>query len=334
MDQFSPPELNKIEEKYRKKVQSLIEYCPYCQPYDEGEVVWIFGEKIELMDLFYQCKVPERYHDKIVEYIVCPSCGFADFDFSVDVGVKTKFEKEVDSHMDKVTSLYGSDVKKFEELLESFPLLAYTNKFGKRINREIRDKKLPTTTIEGDFFRARRVEGSEVLLTQKMYNPPIGKSQEGRFNHAGQSHLYLANDKETAIREVISDEKSVLVWVQQFTIEGRIDDILDLSFDWSHLTPSTSALLLSLKVYNTIGRSDRNSENWRPDYYLTRYIMDCAKFHGYKGIKYNSSKDSFNFDLVLFYPDKVKIKAVGKPRIEIFFNKEEEDEFRRDFLEL
>ncbi|MDH7462613.1 RES family NAD+ phosphorylase [Chitinophagaceae bacterium 26-R-25] len=334
MNEFDLPELTGKEERLRKKVQSKIEYCSYCQPYDEGEVIWIYGDQIELNDLMDDCNVPEKDKQKIARHLHCPYCGHADFDLGFEVGVKTRFEKQVDAHMEEVYGLYGDEVIELENLLEQYPLLAYQNKLAKRIHKEINQRKLPFTIIQGEFYRARKVESSEVLSSGKMYNPPVGKPSEGRFNHAGQSHLYLANDKATSIKEVISDEHAVLVWTQKFEISKTVNDILDLSFDWSKLTPSTSTLLLSLKVYNTIGRNDRNKENWKPDYFLTRYLMDCAKQAGYKGIKYNSTKDEYNFDLVLFYPDQVKITAVGKPTIEIFLNKQEEEKFTSDLLDI
>ena len=173
--------------------------------------------------------------------------------------------------------------------MEKFPLLAYSHKLGRKIYKEIKNKTLPVVSVTGNFFRSRRVESSKVFQKENMFNPPSGRSTAGRFNHSGQSHLHLSNTKETSILEVVKDEKSMLVWCQEFTVKQVVDNILDLSFDWDYLTPSTSTLLLSLQIKNTIGRSDRNVDLWRPDYYLTRLIMDCAKASGYNGIKYNST---------------------------------------------
>ncbi len=331
MDEFEKPELTSKEEKYRKKIQSEIENCIYCQPYDNGEVVWILGVRTDLVEILYRRNIPENHWDNIISHLHCPYCGNESFERYSEIGIKTKFDIEVDKHMDKVYGLYGSYVKTFEDLLENFPLLAYSNRFGKRIHKELKERKLPSITIKGEFYRARRVESSEVLTVDGMYNPPIGKPQEGRFNHAGQSHLYLSNDKATAIKEVITNEHSLLVWCQKFELKKEATNILDLTFDWMNITPST--LLLSLKVYNSIGRADRNKELWRPDYYLTRFIMDCAKEQGYNGIKYNSTKDTTEFDVVLFYPDKLNVVAIGEPHIEIFMNKDDQNEFKSNIID-
>lgn len=334
MDGLEKPELTLKEEKYRKKVQSKIENCIDCQPFDEGEPVWIFGERTELDELLYDLKVPEKYWDNVISHLSCPYCGNAHFYNGIDIGIKTRFDKDVEKHMDEVYALYGTELQNFEELLEKYPLLAYSNKFAKRIYRELKERKLPTEQVIGEYYRARKVESSEVLNKDRMYNPPTGKPHEGRFNHAGQSHLYLSNDKATAIKEIVSDEHSLLVWCQKFEIIESVENVLDLSFNWSNLTPSTSTLLLSLKVFNSIGRSDRNKELFKPDYYLTRYIMDCAKEQGYNGIKYNSIKDTREYDVVLFYPDKLKIVAIGDPRIEIFMNKEDKNEFQANIFDV
>lgn len=328
------PVLTAKEKRYRDKVQSLIEYCSYCQPYDDGEVVWIMGDRIELCELLYECNVPEKVWDKLVKRLHCSHCGNSSFDLCSEIGMKDKFEKEVEENVNKANKLYGNEVRELEQLLESYPLLAYKHKFAKKIYEEIKGNKLPIITVQGTYYRARKVESSEVITTKKMCNPPLGKSTEGRFNHAGQSHLYLANEKITAIKEVASNEESILVWCQKYELSESINDIIDLSFDWAKLTPSTSTLLISLKMNNAISRYDRNKDNWKPDYCLTRYIMDCAKSLGFNGIKYNSIKDEYSYDLVLFYPDRVKVKHIGNPCIEIFSNMEQKETFPENIVDL
>lgn len=321
-------ELSKKAEVYRRKVQAEIQYCVNCQPFDEGEAVWIYGERTDVEGVLDELNVPEKFRNQIVENLCCPNCGNEYFDTSSEVGVKTKFDTEVERHMDKVYRLYGSEVTRFEELLENFPFLAYSDKFARKIHNELKKRTLPTVSVLGQFYRARKVEGAEVLAKEGLYNPPVGKPEEGRFNHAGQSYLYLSNDKATAIKEVVSGEKPLLVWCQKFEIVEKVENVLDLSFDWSMLSPSTSTVLLSLKIYNSLGRADRNKGLWKPDYYLTRFIMDCAKEQGYQGIKYNSAKDIEEFDVVLFYSSDLKIEALGNPSVEIFMNKADKHEFQ------
>ena len=159
----------------------------------------------------------------------------------------------------------------------------------------------------------------------------IGKPTEGRFNHSGQSHLYLASDKETALKEIATTEDPLLAWCQIFQIGDDIHKILDLSFEWMDLSLSTSTLLLSLKMYRAIDRTEGNKEYWRPDYFLTRYIMDCALMLGFEGIKYNSTKGYSGYNIVIFNPESHKISSIGTPIVESFIR---EEKSHRDFLDL
>ncbi|MCL8000781.1 RES family NAD+ phosphorylase, partial [Brucella sp. 21LCYQ03] len=92
------------------------------------------------------------------------------------------------------------------------------------------------------FYRARKVTNHDILEINEMLNAPVGKSTEGRFNHSGQSHLYLANTKETAIKEVVQNLKNSLIWVQEFKINSGIDNILDLTFDITNISLNDSPL--------------------------------------------------------------------------------------------
>ena len=149
---------------------------------------------------------------------------------------------------------------------------------------------------------------------------------------SGQSHLYLASDKETAIREISEGHNSLLLWYQEFDVEKEINNILDLSYSFENISLSSSVLFLALTEYNdAVYKNGGNLDNWKPDYFLTRYIMDCAKYCGYNGIKYNSTKDGVGHNFVLFYPEKVKLKAIDRPQIYILMKKEDNDVFKSPF---
>lgn len=312
------PELNKKEERYLQQVQNKIYYCSYDQPYDSGEVVWLFGERIELIDLLYDCNIPEENWDSLIAHLECPGCGHSHFELGEIVGLQTKYEKDIEAFTKKAEKKYGKRIKDFQRYLEKSPMLGFQHSFGRKIYKEIELDNIKTTAVEGEFFRARAVKSSEILTSKKMAKAPSGKPTEGRFNHSGQSHLYLANDMETALKEVAITEDPLLAWCQLFSLDKPITKILDLSFDWTELSLSTSALLLSLKMENAIDKTGGNKEFWRPDYFLTRYIMDCAIALGYNGIKYNSTKEFTGYNIVIFKPENHSIKPIGKPTVEPF----------------
>lgn len=65
------PDLNKVAERYREKVQVLLKYCVTCQSYDGGDYVWIHGEKTTVDEIMDSVNCPEKYRDDIAEiYIV------------------------------------------------------------------------------------------------------------------------------------------------------------------------------------------------------------------------------------------------------------------------
>jgi len=321
------PSENTSEAKYSRyleKAQRQIYYCFNCQAVDSGDIVWVQGDRISLLDHFVDLRIPQKYWDQLADDLYCPNCSTSHFGLGADVGLQTKFEKHLTRLETTGRTVYEKQVKGLEEILTSFPFLALSNKFGRKLFKEIEGSKLNTTQIEGEFFRARRVKPSTVVRRRDLLEAPLGKSLEGRFNHAGQSHLYLSSEQETAKLEVAKGDCKICC--QRWIIEP-IDKVLDLTLDWDETSPSTSASLVALNLGNSLTRFDRNVKNWRPDYFITRFIMDCAKSLGYLGIKFNSAR-GFGFNVVLFYPDKVGAKK-SKPLISKFRLEKRKKRFKR-----
>lgn len=331
MDEFEPLELSPKAERNWKKIQPLIVGCVDCQSYDGGEITWRNGEETELIDLFHKFNVPEEQWESIADNLSCRNCGSSFFNVWSDVGVKSKFDIALDKYIDQTLKKYGPAIKEFDRLLENVPLLAYSNTFGRKIYKDIKELNFPVSSVSGTFFRAREAKSSEVLTMEKMMSPPTGKSKEGRYNHSGQSHLYLSKDLETAIEEVIGIEDDKIVWVLDLELKA-VNNILDLSFDWTMTTPETSPIYFTLCGQNFISRSERNNELWRPDYFITRYLADCAKHLGYNGIKYNSALTSYIENIVLFYPENCVIEAKGEPQLRLY--KKKKDDYRRGSIDI
>lgn len=310
------PKLSPHEEKYRTKVQSKISYCYNCQPYDGG-IFWIQGNQTNLNDLMDDCHVPQKYRENILPWLSCSNCGTADFELYTDIGTPTESEQRLTTWYSKVDSVYKKHVQAFEDHLLDSPMLALGHSFGRRILKEIREQKLPTTSVQGKFYRVRKVDGDQIFKVRDMLHAPLGKPSDGRFNHAGQSHLYLSTERDTALREVL--DQDCIAWATSITLTEPIDKILNLDLQWSDDISDTESLLLhALTIKRTLTRSDRNLEKWTPDYYLTKFIMDCAKSCGYNGIQYTSAKELASTNIVLFYPNTIKNKRHGKPKLVIY----------------
>lgn len=317
MDEFEAVMLTKKEERVCAKVQAQITHCIYCQPYESGEAVWILGDKVDLDSLFEDVDISEESISRIKTHLSCPYCGHSDMSCDSDVGVKTEYEEKVDALLKKAYKTYNSKLNKLISHIEKYPLLVLQDNLAKEIFNEIKTGKFHTAKVAGEFYRVRLVEGSRIFNSEDMMCAPLGKPLEGRFNHSGQSHLYLSNNKRTAIEEVLNKDLDRLVWNQKFEIATPIDNVLDLSYAFDRISTSSSVLYIALTQYsNSVYKNGGNKENWRPDYFLTRFIMDTAKICGYNGIKYVSTKNEWAYNIVLFYPEIVDIKYNEPPVIE------------------
>lgn len=134
-------------------------YCSYDQPYDSGDVVWIFGDKIELTELFEDLNIPEESWGNITEHLVCPGCGHSHFEIAEIIGQQTKYEKEIEEFTKIAQKKYGKYIEDFEVHLEKNPMLGYQHSFGRKLFREIKAKNFPSK------------QSRENSLEPELYNP-------------------------------------------------------------------------------------------------------------------------------------------------------------------
>lgn len=207
---------------------------------------------------------------------------------------------------------YGQAIIQLEKLLLTAPMLAMTDPLARKILKEMESRSVRRTNLEGEFYRARAVEKGHKYTTREMTAPPLGWPNEGRFNHSGQNHLYLSSDEETCVKEVLDtltegQQVCCIKWKLVYTVKN----VLDLSYDRKHSGPAASTLLVALNAMRVLERKHRNNLNWKPDYVLTRLIMDCAKKTGFAGIMYNAVR-STGKNVVLFDPT-TELKVMKRP---------------------
>lgn len=315
MDTFSyKPTLTNIATNYLKKAQAEVKYCINCQPRDGGDYVWVLGEQTTLKDIFCDLEIPEKYHCDIAQHIVCPYCGCDQFDEHTDVGREDKWNIMVQEYLTKADRKYGRQVALLQDHLQKYPLLSLTAPLAKTIYREITRGKAPTCSEHGLWFKSRPKKNKKIYRLVDMQAAPVGCSSDGRYNHAGQSVLYLANHEETAMCETI-DDLTLLndIWIQKYEI--NISNILDLTHDWDNLGPSTSAVIVALLSGIALSQKvEARNCTWKPEYFITRFISDCARAAGFNGIRYNSTR-GVGTNLVIFTPDLPSIIPNGSPEL-------------------
>ena len=102
-----------------------------------------------------------------------------------------------------------------------------------------------------------------------------------------------------------------LCWVQQFTIK-EVSNLLDLS---SYVSAEEDDPILALGLINVKLPSivPNKKSPWKPEYFIPRFIADCAKHQGFGGVIFNSPKH-YESNLVLFNWDEHSILPINRPR--------------------
>jgi RES domain-containing protein len=311
---FWPP-LDDESRAYLEAVQEDLEYCTYCQPYDDGEIVWILGEKSTVDELLEEAGVPEEYWEAVLCRLRCPNCGYQGFEEGEVVGKIHPVDARTQALIDEGRERFGAALADFAAFLSRTQLLGMGHLVGTEIRRAISEGSFPHKSVSGVWYRARILEGATILNTNDLSAPDLGVCSGGRYNHAGEKVIYLANDLGTACLEVIPDPtENRLVWLQEFQLE-KADRILNLVNDWQNLTGIDDSLALTVLAEGILEeKGSSRSSMWKPQYFVTRFVSDCAKSAGYEGILYKSVR-GVGVNLILFNPDNHSMKPICKPRV-------------------
>lgn len=153
------------------------------------------------------------------------------------------------------------------------------------------------------FFRAR-ISKPKGFSSKEMGMPPIEKARPGRIGAEGIPCFYLANDVDTAIKEVRAGAFDY-VTVAKFKLKNNIKVIdlrlLDSISPFSISDPISLAInkepLLRLKA--EVEKPVRVTEN-AIEYVPVQYFCDYIRSKEYKGIIYNSTMSAKGYNLSAF----------------------------------
>lgn len=298
-------------EEARESLLEEIVGCYNCQPWDSGEVIWL-GPKSDLEDLLIYCDVEDEHWEEVLEELNCPNCGTSLTEIGDEVEVKTEYDKNVEKVMRQATSpeliekLHG-----FNDFLKEFPYLGLCD--PENIGNEILNKiynwdryQLPVKV----WYRARKLnEESRIFKSTEMGAPDPKDTYiwEGRYNHTGQSFLYLADDPETAFKEIKQGDMNICA-IQKFKASDNIT-VLDLRQDYRNINPEVELLALSVIYNGVISQKPDEHNSWKPEYFVSRFVADCARKNDYDGILFSSVSRYVGEDLVVF-PSKVSIFTI------------------------
>jgi hypothetical protein len=309
-------------QEYIDEAQSEIAYCLNCQSRDSGEWVWVFGIQYEMGDfLGGHLGILEDYWEEVADSLVCPNCG-TELNMGYDVGLPTPEEKAVKEKWNDWHNRYDWKFEEFFAHLEKYPYLGMQHALGKEIFDKI--SSLPVCSIEGElWYRARRLQDGKLKVTSEMYPPDPDKVEisEGRFNHFGQRVFYLAESAEGAIKETLDDDEKV-GWIQRFVVSSK--KLLDLSEQLEEQSGELDLLAFGLIHAGVLEKMTARSKGWKPEYFVPRYIADCARLRSIRGIKFKSTRH-FQANLVLFEWSDESIVSIETPYL-LSLNKLIEDE--------
>lgn len=316
-------DLEYLPEEVKNYIQEInyeIVACFHCQPYDkEDGTMWVYGNRYEICDYFYENDIPEEYWNDIIPYMDCPQCGRVFEDQSDEVGIMGHYETEYQQKYDEIVEKTKDRIQSFYNFLSKFPYLGLEHEVGQEISKEI--NKMPLIIISNEFFyRARKPENGKIFIHEDMLNPPQSKSiPEGRFNHFGQSHLYLGDSEELCAKEITNEEKELL-WMQKYKI-NHLEQILDVSIFINQDNIDKIPMFFSGLFESGIINVQKSKEiSWAPEYFIPRFISDIARNNNINGIIYNSTK-TLGRNLVIFNLEKCVYEFAGDPYTYIFDRK-------------
>jgi RES domain-containing protein len=278
---------------------SHIAECEHCAPYLQGEgQMSVEGEESDLDELPYSLGIPERLWAKVIALGSCQGCK-ASVDGMINVWARSSSEVEFQRKVEGIIRRRGPRLEKFREFLVKHPYLGAGHPTGRVLIKAI--GRMKPSSFGGEWYRCIRERGGvpapdEFRAPDEKQSWPIS---EGRFNHAGQAHWYLARHEWTAIAEVLDGEGGP-VWVQRFSVEDCAR-VLDLNLPLDGDSDSgASEEALALIMMGSLDSYVERKHAWKPGYMLPRFVMDAAKHAGFQGIHYHSARDSDGRNLVLF----------------------------------
>ena len=277
--------------------------CYNCQPW-EGGPVWL-RPRADVEDILVDCGIEEEHWDEVLEELACPNCGTSLSQWD-EVEVRSEYDKKVEAVLKQAQAPeLVQTLWEFHDFLESYPYLGLNDPpgMGMKISAAVRDwTKLSLEPAM--WFRARRLnEESRLFASSEMCAPDPTKVRvpEGRYNHTGQSFLYLSTRPETAFDEIRTADENICA-MQKFMATESIT-VLDLGHDLTQIDPESDLLAIAIIYNGLVQDTPEHYTSWKPEYFVPRFIADCARVEGYDGILFTSA--TLDGDNLVVFPQKM-----------------------------
>jgi RES domain-containing protein len=288
-----------FEECFYRDLESYftsgISCCEHC--YDEFCREWpgtaarderFQSSGIEISYFLSQSRIQEAFYPEEIDFfskeLKCPNCD-ADGEFYI-------FE-----HPFKVDEFHLNSIA---EVARTSPFLLLSHPFAEKVFEVIKRKAETATTLPAKsiWYRGRMARDVPTPPTIANFGPPpAARVTEGRYNHAGQAMLYLADSPKTVQGEMRATEPITIAEIElDFPCK-----VLDLMI--SDDVGDDDDEVIQCLARSALCAAPRKSEGWdRPEYVFTRFVADCARHAGFGTIKYGSVQHSEGVNVVVLNP--------------------------------
>jgi hypothetical protein len=251
-------------------------------------------DSIDLRAFYSGSRLADSYSEdefqKLLPSIKCPNCGESltcnMWPYNLPFNPPDDYEIILDE-----IALRASETP--------FLLLEYP--FCTKVRNAIADVSAKCgTSVSTDFlFRGRSLSSGSTPGIGDFDFPPAEFVKEGRYNHAGDSVLYLASSEEVCKAEM---RNAANLHIAKFRLPVPLK-ILDLMSP--HEDAGEHADILSFIVFSALLSAKSQDKGFsRPEYVFSRFIKDCAKSLGFDAIRFPSTRvGTARFNLVVINRD-------------------------------
>ena len=192
---------------------------------------------------------------------------------------------------------YEIIITKLAHRASETPFLLLEYPFCTDVRNAIADvaAKCSSSTSNDFLFRGRALSPGSSPTFGDFDFPPAQFVKEGRYNHAGDSVLYLASSEEVCKAEM-RHTPNLHIAKFRFPVPLKILDLMN-----PHKGAGEHADILSFIVFSALLSAKSKDKGFsRPEYVFSRFIKDCAKSLGFDAIRYPSTRvGSARFNLVV-----------------------------------
>lgn len=227
--------------------------------------------------------------NNLFEELKCPNCGSKKFDniwpYEMEFDVPINFE----SHLEEIALL-----------AEKTPFLMLNHPFAKLVYDEIHElsKTINSSELKKNLYRARKYDDSKPYNNDDFLAPDKKFILEGRYNHAGEQVLYLAENKSTCFYEMREPKDGIMLSKIEISKKIKILDLLDDQFE-------ENSIIQAIKLSSLLSSPAEGEGHHKPHYVFTRFISDVVISAGFDAIRYPSVRIGNGKNIVVLNYEKI-----------------------------